>query len=166
MDQLQVRFWAYVDTEGDCWLWRAGRFADGYVMFNVDCRPRLAHRVAFEFVNGPIPAGALVIHGCDDRACVRLDHLFLGDAAARAAVREARGRTARADQHGSKTHRDRVPRAEHHYARQFSCADVRTIRRRYASGHVTTRQLADEYGVRQNSIWKIVTGRSWQEPRV
>jgi hypothetical protein len=107
MDAVRARFWGYVDTGGECWLWRAGKFPDGYGAFNINFRTRVAHRVAFEFANGPIPPGVNVLHTCQNRACVRPAHLYLGNAARR---------TARGERHGSRTNPDNIPRAEQHYA--------------------------------------------------
>lgn len=82
------RFEAHVDRTGlipahrpelgQCHVWAAYVGANGYGMFSVAGKPLSAHRFAYEQVNGPIPDGLWVLHRCDNRPCVRADHLFLG----------------------------------------------------------------------------------------
>ena len=55
-------------------------------------RSALAHRTAYALLVGPIPAGAVLRHGCDEPRCVRPDHLRPGTHAENAADRVARGR--------------------------------------------------------------------------
>lgn len=78
---IEERFWAKVDKTGDCWVWTAHLFHDGYGQFATKTkgvtRTWRAHRIAYEWAYGPIPDGMLVDHRCHNRRCVNPDHLRL-----------------------------------------------------------------------------------------
>ena len=60
-------------------MWTGGRSESGHGNFNMRRRQVVkAHRAAFEFFVGTIPAGLCVCHKCDVPACVNPEHLFLG----------------------------------------------------------------------------------------
>jgi len=70
------RFWAKVDKSGACWLWTAGKTAQGYGGFHpVKGQTVLAHRYAYELLVGPIPTGRVIDHLCRRRECVKPTHL-------------------------------------------------------------------------------------------
>lgn len=76
--RLHEQFWAKVSKTGTCWLWTGKRYAKGYGCVARYDRGLLAHRIAYEYANGPIPLGLLVRHTCDNPPCVNPSHLILG----------------------------------------------------------------------------------------
>lgn len=71
------RFWAKVDTSGECWLWTAYCDPAGYGRFAMSrsTGTGYAHRIAYELTIGPIPEGLELDHLCRNRGCVRPSHL-------------------------------------------------------------------------------------------
>jgi hypothetical protein len=58
-----------------CILWHGCKIWNGYGHVRIGGRLRLAHRVAFEHSNGPIPFGLELDHLCRVRECVNPHHL-------------------------------------------------------------------------------------------
>jgi hypothetical protein len=73
--RLPERFWAKVEVEGECWIWMAASNGTGYGVYRHLGRQRLAHRVAYGELTGPIPVGLQIDHLCRNRACVNPAHL-------------------------------------------------------------------------------------------
>ncbi len=77
LQNLGQRFWKKVRVIpcGGCWEWTASLNDSGYGQINVGGRPARAHRVAYEFVVGPIPDGLVIDHLCRNRTCVNPSHM-------------------------------------------------------------------------------------------
>lgn len=68
----------YTVTPSGCWEWNGARHRHGHGVVRINSKNHQAHRVAWEQVNGPVPAGKIVRHSCDNPPCVNPDHLLVG----------------------------------------------------------------------------------------
>lgn len=161
----EERFWAKVDRGATdaCWCWMAYRNPQGYGRVWWAGRRRLAHRLAWEFEHGPIPAGVCALHRCDNPPCVNPAHLFLGTHADNAADRDSKGRQVapRGDRSGSRLHPERRPRGEQHGSAILTEAEVREIRSWRTAGFLL-RQIGAAYGVSPSTIKAIASRRIWR----
>jgi hypothetical protein len=150
---IAERFWRHANKADDCWNWTAHRQPHGYGKFMVNGIGKWAHRVAWELANGAIPTGMHVCHSCDNRSCVRPDHLFLGTPLdnQRDSVRKRR--------------HIRGERGSHILTERQVLEILNTKTRgggRFASSpHPTQRDLAARYGVCIRTIAAIKQGRIW-----
>lgn len=130
-----------------CIEWSGKMYPNGYGALMHLRKWRLAHRVAWELERGAIPLGLSVLHRCDNRACVNVEHLFLGTQADNIHDAKNKGRL-------------RGVRGAANYRAKLTDADVRDIRERAGRG-VLQRVLADDYGVSPKQISVIVSGKQW-----
>jgi HNH endonuclease len=152
-------------ASGDgCWLWLGSRDIGGYGRAVV--RPRramAAHRASWLIHVGPIPEGLCVLHHCDNRPCVRPDHLFLGDRADNARDMAAKGRQHVQRNPGARPvcPPERKARGERNPRARVTADQVLEIRRRFAAGERKA-SLCRAFGVGFCAITSIVTGLTWK----
>lgn len=154
------RFWDYVLKTADCWYWFGYRFpTTGYGGLRVGSKKTgtrrmvLTHRLSYELHRGPIPDGLLACHTCDNPACCRPDHLFLGTHLDNVQDMDRKGRRVRKGSPGALN-----PRAV------LDPDKAREIFDRYIAGGIGHVALAREYSVSRTTIWRVVHSNHWALP--
>lgn len=112
----------------------------GYGMRRFKGKLMSAHRAAVLASGQAIPEGMHVLHRCDNRACVRLDHLEVGTP--------------------SKNMRDKAMRSPRNSSLKLTPEQVVEIRHMLTTGAVQ-REIAAQYGVDQSTVSNIKRGKYW-----
>lgn len=130
-----------------CWEWTGAKNRAGYGVMRDGQGNNLAHRIAWTLRHGAIQKGMFVLHRCDNPACVRVSHLFIGSLADNNADMRAKGR-----QRGPSLKGSANPNAK------LTEDTVRKIRASNTPGSEIARQL----GVSQTIISAARKGHSWK----
>ncbi len=146
MEPLERLFWnrVTIPPEG-CWEWVGNRMSNGYGRLYWAGVSYHVHRLSWVLHRGLIPRGMYVCHHCDNKTCVRPDHLFLGTPADNMRDKAAKKRSL----YGEKNPHAKLTESE-----------VSEIRAKRGSG--TCQQLATEYGVGVAAISKIQLRQLWK----
>jgi len=145
---LATRFWENVDKsgcgpKGECWVWTAALYPDGYGVMRVKSRNERAHRVSYMLTHAAeLKPSQFVLRECDNPPCVRPDHLFLGNPKANAQDCKSKQRNVRGEKGYHK----------------LTTAQVLAIR---ADARLH-RIIAQDYGVCRPTIDRIKFGRAWK----
>jgi hypothetical protein len=151
MRPIKVRFMEKVN-KGKCWVWTGAiNYRFGYGHFYVHGKGvQRAHRAAYELFVGKIPSGLMVLHKCDNRACVKPGHLFVGTAQDNTNDMIAKGRMIRGVQ----------PQGSRHSGSKLTEKDIPQIRRLRAQGN-SQQSIANKFRVSQAVISSILRGKKW-----
>ena len=146
------RFWAKVDicNEDECWNWKAYKDKGGYGTYRMNDKMFLSHRVTWTlFNNNDIRDNLHVLHKCDNPACCNPKHLFVGTHADNMRDCEEKGR-------------NYIPKGVKNGNAKLTREQVLAIRSRYVPHVVSTRMLADEFGVNRVTISYIINRKTWK----
>lgn len=135
-----------IRSPSECWPWlgaKHGRY--GYGRY----KRKPAHRIVYEISRGPIPAGLLVRHSCDNPPCCNPRHLLLGT---------------NKDNTGDAIARNRLAKGERHGKTKLTAEIVAYIRENPLG--LAGCDLAVLYSVSEATISYIRSGRSWKKDKV
>ncbi len=144
-----ARFFAKVavGAPNACWLWTGALNSKGYGSFRLAGVGAVsAHRLMCSRFHGPLTAGALALHSCDNRRCCNPAHLRPGSAKDNAADAVRRGRQVC----GSRSGRAKLTEAH-----------ARALLALAAEGWSTI-ALARQFGISSRQAGAIVAGSAWR----
>jgi hypothetical protein len=139
------RFWSKVSKSDGCWIWIGTLKENGYGVLSIRRRNVYAHRLSFKIAGNALTDDAVLCHRCDNRRCVRPDHLFPGTTK---------------DNSDDKVSKDRhfKPKGERNGQSILTIAQVEQIR----ASTEFHKALAERFGVSKSLISMIKSGRRWE----
>ena len=134
------------EPNSGCWLWAGGGNYAGYGMYKVRGKTMHAHRHSYSIAHPHEDiSGKVIMHKCDNRACVNPDHLASGSQSdnVQDMLRKGRGNYAKGE-----THCNAV----------LTESDVVAIRNSKASLNEDARR----FGIHRSAIWAIRHRLKWK----
>lgn len=147
-----ARFWDRVNvkfTGNGCWEWDGFIDPNGYARFKtIESHKRyLAHRLSYALAFGETPKGMHICHKCDNRKCVRPDHLFVG--------------TAKDNIH------DMIGKKRHSYGEKNPGAKLDEDKvRDILSSNASLMDMSNQYNVSKKLILNVKQRKAWKHVNI
>ena len=148
------RFWRYVDKRGvsECWLWKGTTTGYGHGQFYFEGKLIYAHRFSVMIEIGRLlKNGECALHDCpdgDEPSCVNPNHLFIGT---------------KKDNTEDMIRKGRCSEGEKHYKSLISDEKAEEIRKLYATGKYTQKELGVANNLPQPSISRIIGNKIYKK---
>ena len=133
-------------NDAGCHEWQGAKLPSGYGRVGRGQRNRgaeLAHRAVWMLKHGPIQAGMVIRHSCDNPCCCNIDHLAVGTQADNLKDMQARGRA-------------NYLRGEK--ASSAKLTDAQVVAIRALPGAINNAQVGAKYGVSGEHIRSLRLG--------
>jgi hypothetical protein len=153
---LQERFERKVQLGDGCWEWLGNKRPNRYGTIQAGGKGSstlLAHRVSYMLSHGDIPPGMVVMHVCDNRSCVKPDHLRLGTLSENTRDAINKGRFPQASAGFPRN----SPKGSAHPNALINDDIVRSIR----ASKLPVGKLAAELGLSRYVVSDVRRGKSW-----
>jgi hypothetical protein len=136
------KFWTHVrKVKNSCWLWQGAKNNKGYGILGPNPVSRRAHRYSWYLKYGKLSAKLLILHKCDNPACVNPNHLFKGTALDNTKDMIRKGR-------------------DNFYGRAVLTEQQINIIRKASS---TYREIAQYFGVHPSTISRVKNNKTWRQ---
>lgn len=144
---LEQKLLTKASPQGDCLIWTGHKCPKGYGLLKLHGKQQRAHRLMYELHRGEIPDGAVIMHSCDNPACINIAHLSAGTQADNVRDMHNKGRA-------------RYLAGESHPNSKFTTRQIEEIRHRYKPKHRKdgSSAMAREFCVHRKTIAAIVQG--------
>lgn len=146
----QIRFWRWVTKTETCWLWTGRLDTNGRGRLRIttgykQSKTVLASRLSWELHSGEIPLDMVVCHHCDNPACVRQDHLFLGT---------------QQDNVRDMVEKKRLALGERRGGAKMTATKVRIIRTLGETHSLS--EIGRAFGINGSTVWAILHRQTWR----
>ena len=121
-----------------CHEWQSTIHRDGYGKFHFRGKQEPAHRVAYKLQVGEIINSLFVLHKCDNRKCVNIEHLYLGNS--------------------KQNHQDMIDRCAWHGNMRIPFETVQEARNLYKLG-MSQEAISALIGVHQSQVSKYIRNK-------